>query len=80
MQYPILLTSITELWPIIIVILLLFGVKRLPEMAKGLGEGMKEFKKAVREVQEDDAAPAARAVPTPAPEPNTNIAAQLDDK
>ncbi len=30
-------------------ILLLFGGKKLPELAKGLGKGMKEFKKAVDE-------------------------------
>lgn len=47
-------------WAIIAVVaLVLFGAKKLPEMAKGLGEGMKEFKKAVREVNEDE--------PTPAP-------------
>lgn len=80
MQYPILLTSFTELWPILIVVLLLFGVKRLPEMAKGLGEGLKEFKKAVRDVQEDDATPAARPVATPAPDAPSNIASQLDEK
>lgn len=80
MQPPILLLGPGELWPILIIVLLLFGVKRLPEMAKGLGEGMREFKKAVREVQDDEPAPAARAVPTPAPDANSNIAAQLEDK
>jgi sec-independent protein translocase protein TatA len=78
MQLPIMLLGANELWPILIVVLLLFGVKRLPEMARGLGEGMKEFKKAVREVQEDEPAPVAKAVPVP--EPNSNIASQLDDK
>ena len=32
------------------VVLLLFGPKKLPELARGLGEGMKELKQAVREV------------------------------
>jgi sec-independent protein translocase protein TatA len=54
-------TSFTELWPIAIVVIVLFGAKKLPEMAKGLGEGMKEFKKAVREVNEDEPAPAKKA-------------------
>ena len=49
-------------WAIIAVVaLVLFGAKKLPEMAKGLGEGMKEFKKAVREVNEDEPAPAPKA-------------------
>jgi len=79
MEFPILLIGANELWPILIVVLLLFGVKRLPEMARGLGEGMKEFKKAVREVQDDEPA-AARPVPAPDANANTNIAAQLDEK
>lgn len=49
-------------WGIIaLVAIVLFGAKKLPEMAKGLGEGMKEFKKAVREVNEDEPAPAPKA-------------------
>ena len=36
-----------ELILILLVILVLFGGKRLPELAKGLGEGIKEFKKAI---------------------------------
>ena len=34
-------------------ILILFGAKKIPEFAKGLGQGMKEFKKASREVTEE---------------------------
>ena len=33
--------------------LLLFGGKKLPEMMRGLGKGVREFKKGVREVEED---------------------------
>jgi len=43
-------------WEIILilaVILILFGAKKLPELAKGLGTGIKEFKKATREVTEE---------------------------
>ncbi len=35
------------------VVLLLFGAKKVPELARGLGEGMKEFKHAVQEVNAD---------------------------
>jgi sec-independent protein translocase protein TatA len=38
-----------EMILIAVAILLLFGGKKIPELAKGLGKGMKEFKKAVNE-------------------------------
>jgi sec-independent protein translocase protein TatA len=42
-----------ELLIILVIILLLFGAKKLPELARGLGSSMKEFKKATQDVQED---------------------------
>ena len=42
-----------ELVIIFIVIILLFGAKRLPELAKGLGKGIREFRKAAKDVQEE---------------------------
>lgn len=41
-----------ELFAIILVIVLLFGGKKIPELAKGLGKGIKDFKKAVNEADE----------------------------
>ena len=38
----------------VIVILLLFGAKKLPELAKGLGQGISNFKKGLKEADEDD--------------------------
>jgi sec-independent protein translocase protein TatA len=38
---------------ILAVVLVLFGAKKLPELARGLGTGIKEFRKATREVNED---------------------------
>src|ERR1051325_2586867 len=38
---------------ILAVVLVLFGAKRLPELAKGLGQGIKEFKKATRDVTDE---------------------------
>jgi len=38
---------------IFVVILLLFGAKGIPELAKGLGRGLTEFKKATKEIQEE---------------------------
>ncbi|MCX7872627.1 MAG: twin-arginine translocase TatA/TatE family subunit [Verrucomicrobiae bacterium] len=44
-------------WPeivaILVIVLILFGAKKVPELMKGLGQGIKEFKKASREVQEE---------------------------
>jgi sec-independent protein translocase protein TatA len=42
-----------ELLLILFVILLLFGAKKLPEVARGLGKGIAEFKKAMRETEEE---------------------------
>ncbi|GBD90495.1 sec-independent protein translocase protein TatAy [bacterium BMS3Abin04] len=42
-----------EIAIIVFVILLLFGAKKIPELAQGLGKGMKEFKKAIKEVEDD---------------------------
>lgn len=42
-----------ELLIILVIILLLFGSKKLPELARGLGKSMKEFKKATQDVQHD---------------------------
>ena len=36
----------TEILLILLVIVLLFGGKKIPELMKGIGQGMKEFKKA----------------------------------
>lgn len=41
-----------ELFLIFLVVLILFGSKKIPEFAKGLGQGIREFKKAMRDVEE----------------------------
>ncbi|MGA3164112.1 MAG: twin-arginine translocase TatA/TatE family subunit [Verrucomicrobiota bacterium] len=38
---------------VILAVLLLFGAKKIPELARGLGQGIKEFKKATREVTDE---------------------------
>ncbi len=41
-------------WVIVIMaVLLLFGARKIPELARGLGQGIKEFKKATREVTDE---------------------------
>ena len=39
---------------IVLVVLLLFGGKKIPELMKGLGKGMKEFKEATKDLKEDN--------------------------
>lgn len=51
-----LLAGIFGGWEIVLilaVVLILFGAKKLPELAKGLGQGIKEFKKATTDVQNE---------------------------
>jgi len=38
---------------ILLVVLLLFGAKRIPEIAQGLGKGISEFKKAMRDTKDE---------------------------
>jgi len=56
-------------WEIVLILalaLILFGAKKLPELAKGLGQGIREFKKATREVT-DEIQSAADDAPAPQP-------------
>ena len=50
MQYAMLGT--TEVVVIVLVVLVLFGAKKIPEFAKGLGKGLKEFKDAKNDIKE----------------------------
>lgn len=42
-----------ELALIFLVVLLLFGAKRLPDIAQGMGKGIREFKKAVKDTKDE---------------------------
>ena len=42
-----------ELLVILLIVLLLFGAKRLPEIARGLGKSIHEFKKGIKEIETD---------------------------
>jgi sec-independent protein translocase protein TatA len=62
-------------WPhlliIAVLIILLFGAKRLPDAARGIGKSMRIFKAETRGLQEDDAAAAS---PTPQATPQQQLA------
>ena len=65
-------------WQVILIIalvLILFGAKKIPELAKGLGSGIKEFKKATREVT-DEIQNAGNDTPPAPKDPPANTTAQ----
>jgi len=45
--------GIPELLVLLAIVFFLFGAKRLPEVGKGIGEGIKNFKKAMRKEEKD---------------------------
>jgi sec-independent protein translocase protein TatA len=55
MNNPVLLSMPggAELLVLFVIVLLLFGAKRIPEVAQNLGKGIREFKKSMREVQNE---------------------------
>lgn len=60
----------TEILIIAVVVVVLFGARKIPDLMKGVGTGIKEFKKASRDVQDElqravDEPPAPAPVPTP---------------
>ena len=60
----------THLLIIAVVLLVLFGAKRIPELGKGLGEGLRGFKDGLKGVTDPPpAAPAAQQNTAPAPPP-----------
>lgn len=42
-----------EIVIILLIVVLLFGAKKIPELAQGIGKGMREFKKALHDVEEE---------------------------
>jgi sec-independent protein translocase protein TatA len=71
-----------EIVLILAVVLILFGAKRIPELAKGLGSGIREFKKAAREVTDevnnaaDEPAKTTQTAQAPKPTPPPQTIAQ----
>jgi len=48
--------SMPELLIILAIVVLLFGAKKIPELAKGMGSGIRNFKKAMKEDEEEEVA------------------------
>ena len=65
-----------ELMLIMFIILLLFGANKLPELARGLGKSVKEFKKAASGVENEVRVRRAMEEPPPAPAPKPTATIQ----
>ena len=46
--------GVTELVIILVIIIVLFGASRLPQIGRGLGEGISNFKKSMKTAQKND--------------------------
>jgi len=46
--------GVTELVIILVIIIVLFGASRLPQIGKGLGEGISNFKRSMKAAQRED--------------------------
>ncbi len=46
--------SMPELLIILAIVVLLFGAKKIPDLAKGMGRGIKDFKKAIKDDDDED--------------------------
>jgi sec-independent protein translocase protein TatA len=45
--------SMPELLIVLVIVVLLFGAKKIPDLAKGIGQGIKEFKKSMKDEVEE---------------------------
>jgi len=56
--------GMSEIILILVIVLLVFGARRLPEIGSSLGKGIREFKRSMREVTDDvEAVPPRRELP-----------------
>ena len=53
LAYPLIMIGTWEIVAIVLLILLLFGGKKIPELMKGLGKGVKSFKEGMNEVEKE---------------------------
>jgi len=62
----------TEIVILLLVLLLVFGARRIPEIGSSIGQGIKEFKRSLRDVTEDEPyrAPPTQSSSTPLPPPS----------
>jgi sec-independent protein translocase protein TatA len=61
-----------EWWPILIIVLLLFGARKLPDLARSLGSSVNEFKKGMAEGAKDDTKGTTEVRSSAPPPPSSN--------
>ena len=61
--------GVSELLIIMVILLLVFGAKRLPEIGSSMGKGIREFKRSIKDMQDsiDDNGPPPRQIDAPEP-------------
>ncbi len=65
--------SMPELLIVLAIVVLLFGAKKIPDLAKGLGKGIKDFKKAVKDDEVADATPPAKEIDKQSSAPEAKV-------
>ncbi|WP_456323737.1 Sec-independent protein translocase subunit TatA/TatB [Hydrogenimonas sp.] len=72
--------SMPELLVILAIVVLLFGAKKIPELAKGMGSGIRNFKKAMKEEEEEELKASAKAEKQVEQKAETTEAAKTEEK
>lgn len=70
--------GVWEILIILVVVLLIFGPRRLPEMAKGLGQSVRAFRKELRDMKSDLEADDSKPASKPSQATTSQAAAQPD--
>jgi sec-independent protein translocase protein TatA len=69
--------SFSHILILLLVLVLVFGAKRIPEIGSSLGQGIKEFKRSLKDVADDRE---TRAVPPPPASPPSTLSSGGDPK
>ncbi len=73
--------GVPELLVILLIVLVFFGAKKIPDLAAGLGKGIREFRKATREVEDEiNNEPPRRIEDRPQPAPRVEQPHTTGDK
>lgn len=72
--------GIWEILILLLVVLLVFGPKRLPEMGRSLGRGMREFKDSISGKDDDDDEPVHRRLATELPPADADVPSQVESR
>lgn len=71
--------SLSHILILLLVLVLVFGAKRIPEIGSSIGQGIKEFKRSLKDATSDDDQPATRNVQPPAT-PSSSLPSGGDPK